>query len=353
MGSNSEYWQGRFALLNKNLLNKSDVYKEKMVQQYADTIEDIQRDIEVFYQRFAIKNETSYHEAKKILNSDERAAFQMTLKEYIKRGKENGTDPNWIKKLENASTVYRTTRLKSLQLQIQHKMELLAASKQSEMKQLFEEIYTDSYYQSVYEIQKGLGYATSFQLLDDRIIKLALAKSYDADGSDFSKKIWKDRDYLAHALDTEFTNMMIRGSNPDKLIESLSKKFNTSRNNASTLILTESAFLSSVAKKECFQELDVEEYENVETLDSRTCNGCQEMDGTHFPLSEFQAGATAAPFHPRCRGTQAPYFNDEFTQNEKRSARGKDGKTYLIPSSMNYKQWKEKYVENNQNREEK
>ena len=342
---NREYWQKRFSILNEHLLNRGDNYEKEVQQHYTCTVQEIQKEIEAFYQRFAVKNGISYSEAKKILNSEQRAAFQMTLKEYIKRGKENGADPKWIKKLENASTVYRMTRLKSLQLQIQQKMELLAASKQSEMKELFEGIYTDGYHQSIYEIQKGLGYGCSFSILDDRLINLALAKSYDADGSNFSQKIWKDRDYLVHTLDIEFTHMIIRGSSPDKLITSLVKKFNTSKKNVGTLVLTESAFLSSVAKKDCFQELGVAEYENIETLDGSTCEDCREMDGTHFPLSEFEPWTTAAPFHHRCRGTQAPYFNDEFTLNEKRTARAKDGKKYAVPSSMKYKEWKEKYVD--------
>lgn len=89
-----------------------------------------------------------------------------------------------------------------------------------------------------------------------------------------------------------------------------------------------------------FDELDVEEYEIVATLDSRTSEICQDMDGKHFPMEDYQAGITAPPFHVYCRSTTVPYFDDEFTLGEERFARGKDGKTINIDGSVTYKKWR-------------
>ena len=80
----------------------------------------------------------------------------------------------------------------------------------------------------------------------------------------------------------------------------------------------------------------MEEYEIVETLDSVTCSTCGDMDGKHFPMSNYQVGVTAPPFHPRCRGCTCPYFDDEFT-TEKRIARGEDGKQYYVTENTTYK----------------
>lgn len=56
---------------------------------------------------------------------------------------------------------------------------------------------------------------------------------------------------------------------------------------------------------DCYKELDIKEYEIVETLDSRTCDVCADLDGKVFKMSEYQVGVTAPPFHPRCRGCTA------------------------------------------------
>nr|MCR5777276.1 hypothetical protein [Lachnospiraceae bacterium] len=77
------------------------------------------------------------------------------------------------------------------------------------------------------------------------------------------------------------------------------------------------------------------------TLDSHTSDICQEMDGKHFKMSEWEVGTTAPPFHVYCRSTTVPYFDDNIGE---RAARGEDGKTYYVPSDMTYKEWEKSFV---------
>lgn len=109
--------------------------------------------------------------------------------------------------------------------------------------------------------------------------------------------------------------------------------------------MTEEAYFSSVAQKDCFNELDVEQYEIVATLDSHTSNICRSLDGKVFSIKDYEAGVTAPPFHVYCRSTTVPYFEDDFGQPGERAARGEDGKTYYVPDDMSYKEWKEAFVD--------
>lgn len=93
--------------------------------------------------------------------------------------------------------------------------------------------------------------------------------------------------------------------------------------------MTEEAFLSSTAQKDAFNELDVEQFEVVATLDSHTSDTCQEMDGKHFPMSQYEINVTAPPFHAWCRSTTCPFFDDEF---DVVGARDEDGNTYYVPA---------------------
>ena len=87
----------------------------------------------------------------------------------------------------------------------------------------------------------------------------------------------------------------------------------------------------------------MEEYELVETLDSHTCEICGPLDGKVFPMSQYQPGITVPPFHPRCRGTTVPHFDDNYGE---RAAKNHEGKTYYVPADMTYPQWYETYIEN-------
>jgi SPP1 gp7 family putative phage head morphogenesis protein len=138
---------------------------------------------------------------------------------------------------------------------------------------------------------------------------------------------------------------MITGASPDKAISAIAKKFNVSKSNAARLIHTEAAYFANAADKAAYAELGVEEFEIVGTLDGKTCKICGGLDGKHLPLPQFEAGVTAPPFHPRCRCTTAPYFEDEAEYDGSRFARGEDGKAYYVPQDMTYKDWKEKFVD--------
>lgn len=110
--------------------------------------------------------------------------------------------------------------------------------------------------------------------------------------------------------------------------------------------MTESAAISSMAQKDCLNMLDVERYEILATLDSRTSEICRSLDGKVFAMKDYEVGVTAPPFHPYCRTTTVPYFDDEFTVGEERVARDEGtGKTYYVPGDMTYKEWKKIYVD--------
>lgn len=152
------------------------------------------------------------------------------------------------------------------------------------------------------------------------------------------------RKKLVNELNTELTRNIILGQDPQKAIDAIAKKMKTSKNVAGRLVMTEEAFFSSAAQKDCFAELDVEQFEIVATLDSHTSEICRKMDGKVFPMSQWEVGVTAPPFHVWCRTTTVPALGDEFDNIGERAARGADGKTYHVAGDMKYKDWKQKFV---------
>jgi len=83
-------------------------------------------------------------------------------------------------------------------------------------------------------------------------------------------------------------------------------------------------------------------YVIVATLDSRTSETCQEMDGKVFDMKDFEAGVTAPPFHVWCRSCTCPWFEDN---DGERAARGENGETYYVPANMKYQDWKDYFVD--------
>ena len=75
------------------------------------------------------------------------------------------------------------------------------------------------------------------------------------------------------------------------------------------------------------------------------CDFCGEMNGQHFPESKRKIGENAPPFHPWCRCTTAPYFEDLKGVGERWMRDPETGKGGSVPADMTYQEWKEIYVD--------
>ncbi|ENY8940071.1 minor capsid protein [Clostridioides difficile] len=339
-----DYWKKRFEQLEEAQNNKSIKYYLELEKQYKLAMNSIEKDILAWYNRFAESEGISLLEAKKLLNTRELEEFKWNVEEYIKYGKENAINQKWIKELENASARVHITRLEALKLQIQQQVEVLYGNEIDGIDKLMRDIYTSEYYHTAFNVQQGVNVGWSLMSLDTNRINKIISKPWTSDGLNFSERIWsKHRPALINELHTKLTQSIIRGENPKNLVNDFAKKFNVSKSQAKNLIMTESAFFASASRKDCFNDLDVEKYEIIATLDLRTSNICRELDGKVFDMKDYQVGITAPPFHCRCRTTTAPWFEDE---EGYRVARDENGKTYYVPSNMKYKEWHKKYVKN-------
>lgn len=345
------YWQQRFKLVEEASHKEAIKTYKEIEPAFIKAQREINSQIQVWYGRFAKNNEITLADARKVLNANELKEFHWDVEDFIKYGKENAINQKWMKELENASAKFHITRLESLLLRNQQTMEVLFGNELDQVDQMARKIISEGYYKSIYEVQKGFGLGFNISGIDDKELNLLVSKPWAGDGKNFSSRIWQRKGQMVNDLQKELTRNLILGKTPDEAIKNLErfvdKKIKNTRNAAGRLVMTESAYFHSLSQKKAFDELDVEEYEIVATLDSRTSEICQDMDGKHFPMEDYQAGITAPPFHVYCRSTTVPYFDDEFTLGEERAARDKDGKTFYVPGDMKYKDWKIK-VENSE-----
>ncbi len=344
MAKNSAYWKKRFEELEAAQNNKGAKYLIDLEDQFRRATSTIETQISTWYQRLADNNQVSYTKAKQMLNSKELKEFKWTLEEYIKRGKENAITGEWMKELENASARVHINGLEAQKIQMQHQLEILYGNQSDDIDRLMTTIYTDGYYHTAYEIQKGISLGYEFAKLDTNRIEKVLSNPWTPDGKNFSERIWGNKKSLISNLYTNLTQSIIRGDPPDKAIRNISQLMNTSRKNAGRLVMTEAAFFASASQKDCFTELDVERYEIVATLDSHTSSICRGLDGEVFDMPDYQVGLTAPPFHVYCRTTTCPYFKDNDTQ---RVARDHEGKTYYVDGNITYEDWHKQFVDSN------
>ncbi|MBS6062630.1 MAG: minor capsid protein [Peptostreptococcaceae bacterium] len=343
-----EYWTKRFEEIEKSSNQIGlDTYSQ-IEPAFLQAQRNIQKEIDSWYARFAANNKVIIQDARRMLSRKELDELKWDVNEFIKYGKENALDKQWMKELENASAKFHISKLEALKLRTQQAMEVAFGNELDVVDKMARKILTEDYYKSIFEIQKGFNIGFDVGQIDERKLNLLVNKPWATDGKNFSNRIWERKRQMVSELQQELTRTLIQGKSPDEAIRHMEKfvkgKVKNAKNAAGRLVMTEQAYFHSVSQKEAFNELDVEEFEIVATLDSHTSEICQEMDGKHFPMTDYQPGVTAPPFHVYCRSVTAPYFNDEWSIGE-RAARNEDGETYYVPESMKYKDWKQSFVD--------
>ena len=343
------YWKKRFEALEA-ASNSYGLETFRQIEPAFDKAQkEIQGQIESWYGRYAKNNKITMTEARRQLSTTELKEFRWDVKEYIKYGRENDLNQMWMKELENASAKVHVSRLEALKVRTQHAAEVAFGNELDCIDGLARKVFTEDYYHTIFEVQKGFGIGWEIGQIDSRKLDMLISKPWTTDNKTFKDRIWQSKNQMVSELHNQLTRTCILGKAPDDAIRALTKYVDKDIKNkkyvAGRLVMTEQAYFHSVAQKEAFNDLDVEEFEVVATLDSHTSEICQEMDGQHFPMTDYQPGVTAPPFHVWCRSVTVPYFEDNYTGE--RAARDEDGNTYYVPDSMTYKDWKNSMVDGN------
>lgn len=238
---------------------------------------------------------------------------------------------------------YRIKRLNVLLAKTEAKMKELYGVNLIGTTSFLKNIIPEAYYHTIFDIAQGAGVEPTFAAVNSRLIDKIINEDWS--GENYSKRIWKNTDKLAKDLRQTLTAAAMTGESIQKTSRKLSETFDTTNYNSRRLIRTETTYACNQAELLAYDELDIERYEFVATLDTRTSPICQEQDGKIYEVKEAKAGVNLPAMHPNCRSTTIPYFEEG--RPTVRAARDKDGNRIKVPASMKYDEWYKKYIDKN------
>lgn len=347
-----EYWEGRFVELQRSQLKRADSFAHELEDLHARMQKEIDDDITVWHKKVATANGISMADAKKLMSRKDRKEFQWTLEEYEQHAKADLLSGITSANVMNASANWHLTYLDGMKLQLEHHVDKLYKNIDSKTRNHFKESLNENYLNTAFELQKGIGIGEKMEVpYDERKLENILRTPWASDGKNFSQRIWKDRTQLVNNLQRNLSESVIRGDSDTDMIQALSKDEKKAEFNTRRLVETESAFFDSESERQCCEDFGIEQYRFLAVLDMKTSDICQELDNKVFLEKERQVGVNAPPMHPFCRSTTAPVIDEDFLTS-RRAKNPKTGEYDEIPPDMNYKQWKEKYVEGKDNAEE-
>lgn len=288
--NNKQYWIDREnQKLNKGIKDCNKLAKE-LEHHYKLANKEIEKEINNLFEKYAKDNQLTYAEATKYLTGNEFKIWRTDIKGYLKVIEDN---PELLLELNTLAMKSRITRWESLQYEIDKQLNKLAITTEKETKELLTDTLKDNYNRNVFNISKKAGFVANFSGINNKTVERVL--SYPWSGSNYSDRIWENKRLLSKTIKNEMTQMIIRGESSKKVAARVSEKMNTSYKNAVRLVQTEHSYVMNEASKYTYEDLNIEQYEFLATLDSRTCSVCGKLDGKVFKLTEAKVGINYPP----------------------------------------------------------
>ncbi|MBQ8299512.1 MAG: minor capsid protein [Clostridia bacterium] len=339
---NSTYWKKRFDEIAQIQFDKADEAEKELIKAYQKADLYIKERICLYYERYAKDYAISLYDSEKLLSVSELDDFRMTLEEFKEKAV-NNQDEKWTRELEEEYLRSRISRLQALKFEINNKIKELKHEQDKINIPHLKDVYSDTFYRTAYELEKGTGIGVNFGKLNDAAIEKAIYTKW-LNNKNFAGRMDDNKSNLISNLDKIITQGMILGSSSDEMVQKLMKATKISRSRAINLIQTETTYIIGRANTDMYKEFGVKEYDVIETLDSVTCETCAAMDSKRFKVSEKVEGLNAPPFHPRCRGTTVPVskYKDIWGKGD-RIARDENGVTYYKTDAgdMSYEEYME------------
>lgn len=340
----SDYWEDRAAWDMYNHMKDADETADLIAKTYRNASMQITFAAEDIFERYMTKHKISEREAWELIKTmqDRDSIQELILK--LKNKDPDKTRQELIRELEAPAYRFRIERLQELLKQIDTIMENVYQQEQQFDTSFFQNLAEDTYYRKIYNVQRQTGLGFDFSRIDQKQIEQALKMNWS--GSHYSARIWHNTGKLAETLKQEMLVSLLTGRTEKDTAAVITNRCGSGAMQARRLVRTESCFVSGELDARAYKECGVSFYRFLAVLDLRTSEICQSLDNKVFSLSERQVGKNYPPMHPWCRSTTLSSASEEDLKNMKRRAYDPEtGRTVLIPATMSYADWYQKYVE--------
>lgn len=291
------YWRNRETEQRKHDIKDEQEYQKRIEEIYQNMIDEIEKEINGFYGKYARKEGITMAEAKKRAAKLDIEAYGRKAAKYVK-------EKNFSKQANEEMRLYNLTmkvnRLELLKAQIG--LEMVAGF--DELQKYYDEKLTD---RTIAEFERQAGILG--KTIQDNAKAANAIVNASFHNATFSDRIWMYQDMLKNELNSLLQTGLIHGQHPLKLAAHLRKRFGVSQSNAERLLITEMARVQTEAQKQSFERNGFEEYTFLAL--GTACPICRALDGKHFKVSKMMSGTNAPPMHPNCRCSVAAYEDSE------------------------------------------
>lgn len=297
MAQSNNYWRRREEE-NLRANRKTEAEYEKAINDtYKYMLDQIQKEINGFYAKYARAEGITLSEAK-------RRVSKLDIEEYGRKAARYVKTKDFSKQANDEMRLYNATmkinRLELLKANIG--LELVAGF--DELQKYFEEKLTN---RTMDEFKRQSGILGRTVQNNEKAAHAIVNASFK--NATYSDRIWMYQGMLKAELDSLLKTGLIQGKHPTELARHLQKRFGVSAYNANRLMTTELARVQTEAQKQSFIRNGFTQYTFLAI--GTACEACRALNEKHFDIDKMMPGENAPPMHPNCRCSVAAYMDSE------------------------------------------
>lgn len=297
--NSQEYWKKRETEAKKHNIQDEEEYNRQIQEIYENMLDQINKEINGFYARYAKKEKITMTEAK-------RRADQLDIKAYERKAKKYVATKDFSDQANEEMRIYNLTmKVNRLEL-LKANIGLEMVSGFDEMQKYFDKKLSE---RTIDEFRRQAGILGASVMENGKMVHAIVNASFQ--NATYSERIWGYQGMLKAEIQGLLVSGLIGGKNPNVLARHLEKRFGVSRSNTERLMVTELARVQTEAQKQSFIRNGFEEYEYVACSKTDVCSICKALDGKHFKIEDMMPGTNAPPMHPRCHCSVAAYEDSE------------------------------------------
>lgn len=297
MPKSNNYWRKREEEnLKHNRLPEAE-YQKAINETYEYMLDQIQKEINGFYAKYAKAEKISMAEAK-------RRVSKLDIEEYGRKAAKYVKEKDFSKQANEEMRLYNATmKINRLEL-LKANIGLELVSGFDELQKYFDEKLTD---RTIAEFERLAGILGKSVQDNEKAAHAIVNASYK--NAAYSDRIWMYQGMLKNELDNLLKTGLIQGKHPRELARHLQKRFGVSAYNANRLMTTELARVQTEAQKQSFIRNGFTQYTFLAL--GTACSVCRALDDKHFDVDDMMPGENAPPMHPNCRCSVAAYMDEE------------------------------------------
>lgn len=310
--SSREYWLDREAEQRKKDIVDRMAYNREIRRIYQATLDDVQKQIDAFYGKYAKKEGITLAEAKRRVSQLDIEAYERKAKRYVK-------ERDFSKQANEEMRLYNLTMKVNRFEMLKSDIGLELAKGFDDLDKTFDE---KLHRHARNEFERLAGILGDSVGNNPELAHAIVNASFH--NATFSERIWAHQDALKAALDVQIQRGLIQGKSSIALARDIRKQFETSRSDAERLMITEMRRVRTDVARISYEQNGNTHYQFL-ALGARPCPQCLDMDGQVFPVKDMMPGTNSPPMHPRCECTTAPYWDEAKFQEWLDSGAAADG----------------------------